>query len=1663
MSRPDDEIRILLQIDSICSTYVQSLKAGTSGSAADSIEQLLVQHPDIPRRELLQQLLIDDRDYRTRIGAPSLLTELKVRFPHDADLIERVFSAQTHAPQPQPDFLSFNIPGYEIYNPVAEGTYGKVYHAFDVARRRFVAIKITKQRSTANTRELQRFKSEIEALSQLRHPGIVQIHDSGVSGEQHYYVMDYIESGSLGDLISRAKNTLSGKRSRPETTRPIAADDTTDNTPPATDPAPSRSPVATPVRSTAITYPDDAFLAAFGQRPSPAAARQATAAIVQIGIQVAEAMQYVHDHDIVHRDLKPNNLLMDDRGRVYVADFGMAQVNDTPHQTLPGEEIGTLAYMAPEQMQGSRLLIDSRSDVFSLGATLYELLALTRVRDGASNDVVRRQALFETAVPLRRRNPAVPRDLENIIHHAISYRPEDRYQTMQAFAEDLQRYHSLQPVLAKPTGPLKRFALWVEREQKLAVALASSFCLLLIILALLLARENKGRRDSERAAERESKEKAQIQAQLNKSEASRLVTASLLLSSRNQDPALALLLADAATKYAPLPEASEASIIALRRNHEIRSWKPRDANTLEAGMTVHPSGTRVVTTASPRAIRAGKVYEAVESSITTGKLLRTYKAEGTIIAALWDHSGEFLATMDAIAIQPKERTRIELCNLFASVWDGNSGDLLFRRSVGTAVSCDDLLKHQSAWPLLFTANASKTRSLITRNGSQLCRWAIPNGEASPFSSEPLPESAIIATASAAFADTDPAEAGLAVLFDTGMVKTFDAGSGNLRWTQTFGPPQPTFRCPPVALLRNGSLLFATANTLCLTNDRGVPIPEATYPCDQYWLTQDGNAALFAFADVPYQILYSNGHTARTSHTRPRTHYATAAGSGTQIFTAVTGSDHILYSLSDSEPDFKIRSIKPSSQTAPTVHATYVTSSTLLILQEDGTLSLTSAEPLSNQHTLTHDLEHISTSPHKYTVSTDSKLVAFQNSHRPRAFIFTSRDLSISRSLSGYMLSQHPLSDFLPLSTDDRHVQLTTLSHTATTTPDLPLPFTPAEILLKQTNGNLLCRSEQHEIISFNPASGAAITITPASPQAPATAVNSTQHLCAISRDKSSEILLLIQQVQHSIELPPGITVRCMAFNADGDRLVTLTNANSLLTWKIDTAGTTGPPETTELPPNSCNALSLSPDGQQFVVWNNQPEGTLIARGTLNDLPRESIIPETITAAAWLDNGELLLGTTRGLYKWPPDKPPQPTAVDSPVRSLFSTPNGVVAVETARATPPPATDVIGSGSPYSQATHKLVLRSPDTLQVLTQHTLPGYFSDATLSADKSFVAINSFISESRISELQQRRSVPIGNPGSGGVCLQQFLPNTHTLLTVTSSGTGHLFNYDTKTEEPFELSTEPLQWVMLSSTGSTIVAFSFTNDIIICGVSPPHKTRTVKMPQPFSPAHLYALSPDGNTISRHSEDGKLQFWHLQDSAFLTVDTNLSVQKAIWVGSNKLLAFAHNADNTTTACFLRPDSGVRLPFKMTFAQKIASVWSSPQAKKHIVRFQDGTSQLLSMQADALKCELNFGSIFNTSYRIDLRDDSPHIASLERDRTRIFNSQQKTFDISIPTTNSVPFFTYWYGEHPDLMSRMLATDATAIIHSEKTLEHWPVGTLKLELPRSLTTEEKALYHVK
>ncbi len=188
--------------------------------------------------------------------------------------------------------------------------------------------------------------------------------------------------------------------------------------------------------------------------------------VARIGAQVADALEYAHSQGIVHRDVKPSNLLLDTLGTVWVTDFGLAKADDQQNLTHTGDILGTLRYMPPEAFEGKS---DRRGDIYSLGLTLYEMLAFRPAFGEKERGRLVRQVTTEEPARLGSVNPEVPRDLETIVHKAIDREPAHRYASAGAMAADLQRFIDDEPILARRQTQREKYVRWARHNPGIAV------------------------------------------------------------------------------------------------------------------------------------------------------------------------------------------------------------------------------------------------------------------------------------------------------------------------------------------------------------------------------------------------------------------------------------------------------------------------------------------------------------------------------------------------------------------------------------------------------------------------------------------------------------------------------------------------------------------------------------------------------------------------------------------------------------------------------------------------------------------------------------------------------------------------------------------------------------------------------------------------------------------------------------------------------------------------------------------------------------------------------------------------------------------------------------------------------------------------------------------
>ncbi len=367
---------------------------------------------------------------------------------------------------------------YRIVREIGRGGMGLVYEAEQISLGRRVALKMLPRHVLRDHKALQRFHREAKAAARLHHTNIVPVFEVGQEGEHAFYTMQFITGQVLDQVIEELarlrsrvdrgplENGVDGPTDAVSTMRSLhtavaglrpprlgqVAESLLDGRL-ATGAIKSAAGGTEQIIEQATTEPLELASPRSAVLPGGTALSRVESSsrrqpffrsVAQIGRQVAQGLSHAHSRGIVHRDIKPSNLLLDTAGVVWITDFGLAKAEEDG-LTVTGDILGTLRYMAPERFSGAG---DARSDVYSLGLTLYELLALRPAFE--MSDRLRLIEEIKSTDPRRLRliDGRIPRDLETIVRKAIDKGPARRYSSAEAMAEDLRRFLDNEPIRA---------------------------------------------------------------------------------------------------------------------------------------------------------------------------------------------------------------------------------------------------------------------------------------------------------------------------------------------------------------------------------------------------------------------------------------------------------------------------------------------------------------------------------------------------------------------------------------------------------------------------------------------------------------------------------------------------------------------------------------------------------------------------------------------------------------------------------------------------------------------------------------------------------------------------------------------------------------------------------------------------------------------------------------------------------------------------------------------------------------------------------------------------------------------------------------------------------------------------------------------------------------
>ncbi|HEV3085367.1 MAG TPA: protein kinase, partial [Gemmataceae bacterium] len=435
------------------------------------------------REQRLQEILVRYVEALEE-GHPPEPKEFVARYPEFAGDLEEYFAGLRQLDRVAAPLRGLVRPAvarqlgdFRLLREVGRGGMGIVYEAEQLSLDRRVALKILPFAAMLDAKQLRRFKNEAQAAAHLHHQHIVPVYAVGFERGVHYFAMQFIEGQSLDKLLGelrRGAGFNDGEDLPPSQQVPAATAESR-----AARLSTLAGDGASPEADANSTHPS-----------SPLSPEQSPGnpdyfrMVARLGIQAAEALEHAHEQGIIHRDIKPANLLMDNRGHLWVTDFGLALSKTDLGLTLTGDLVGTLRYMSPEQVLAKRGLVDHRADIYSLGATLYELLTLQPAISGHDRQELHRKVAFEEPAAPSRLRQGIPADLETVVLKAMSKEVEGRYASAQDLAEDLKRFLADRPILARRPTLAHRARKWLCRHKAMTTGAIGLLLLATVCLAV---------------------------------------------------------------------------------------------------------------------------------------------------------------------------------------------------------------------------------------------------------------------------------------------------------------------------------------------------------------------------------------------------------------------------------------------------------------------------------------------------------------------------------------------------------------------------------------------------------------------------------------------------------------------------------------------------------------------------------------------------------------------------------------------------------------------------------------------------------------------------------------------------------------------------------------------------------------------------------------------------------------------------------------------------------------------------------------------------------------------------------------------------------------------------------------------------------------------------
>jgi serine/threonine protein kinase/formylglycine-generating enzyme required for sulfatase activity len=324
---------------------------------------------------------------------------------------------------------------FTLLEEIGRGGMGVVYRAMQRPLQRIVAVKVLPASFALTQRQIERFLREARSAARLSHPNLVTVLTVGEERDVRFFAMEYVDGKNLADELNRLRANLGAENDQ-------------------------RAHLPS-------SHASDFFRS-----------------VAETVRQAADGLAFAHAHGVIHRDVKPSNLLLDPSGRVKLVDFGLARDEEQGSISASGDLVGTPHYMSPEQARAHKHGVDHRTDIYSLGVVMYELLTLKRPFEGKTSQEVISNLLHRDPQRIRKLNHRVPRDLETICFTAMAREPRDRYVDAGALRDDLARFLSHEAILARPPSYWNRLGRHVLRLKTwyLPSALAASVAAVCVVV-----------------------------------------------------------------------------------------------------------------------------------------------------------------------------------------------------------------------------------------------------------------------------------------------------------------------------------------------------------------------------------------------------------------------------------------------------------------------------------------------------------------------------------------------------------------------------------------------------------------------------------------------------------------------------------------------------------------------------------------------------------------------------------------------------------------------------------------------------------------------------------------------------------------------------------------------------------------------------------------------------------------------------------------------------------------------------------------------------------------------------------------------------------------------------------------------------------------------------